>query len=371
MTRPFSFTSTIPAWLEPPPTDPGSIDPLGFLARAEKLADQLLPGVTVTTRRIRYLSFLCWAIEEAEGNTTEIDRWEVALSVGEHLRHRDETTECSYLGKRLLEQQELDSGAMVPGRLHVQTARLLYSGLLQSCGLCNESRDLTDLGRKIAREFGNEMPRSRPRQIFRCNTLPCISNPRRKERRWLQEALLEANPDAATRLATFRELGKRGWREVARHGPSWALATYLPRKHVQGPAAARHLNEAARLELQSMPLTRLFLHLYQHKGAIAGVLPRQSGFHAYRVREDSSGLLADVAAHLRRASLLGDPIPPLGLSALTDWLCEQHRLAKADAPWIDARWRPLRLGLQPKSGPNVHGYRLTAFTGLLRDLEMI
>jgi len=120
-----------------------------------------------------------------------------------------------------------------------------------------------------------------------------------------------------------------------------------------------------------MPLTRLFLYLYQHKGIIAGSLSRRSSFRAYRVREDSPGLLADVAAHLRRASSLGDEIPPLGLSALTEWLCQQHRLAKADAPWIDDRWRPLRLGLQPKSGPNVHGYRLTAFAGLLHDLEMI
>lgn len=338
----FAFTLTAPSWIEPPPTEPGSIDPLGYLARAERLAEQLLPGVTVATRRARYLSFLCWATRETRGKAREIDGWEVALSVGEYLRHGSEERVCSYLGSRLAQQRELEPGDHLPTRLQVQTSRLLYSGLLRSCSLCDESGALTDLGKRVADEFEKDMPGSRPRQVFRCKAMPCLSKIRGHERGWLRKALLESNDASKIRLATFRELGVTAWRAVERNGASGVLSKYLPRARAQSSATARLLHEAAKLELQSMPLTRLFLYLYQHTGIIRGSIPKESAFRAFRVREDPSELLADVAEHLRRASRLGAPIPPLGVQALAQELCELHRRAKPEAPWVDERWRVLR-----------------------------
>jgi hypothetical protein len=61
-----------PSWLpEPTPPDPaedppGSIDPLGTLADAERLAAILLPGFTVRMRRARLLTFAAVAAEVAE-----------------------------------------------------------------------------------------------------------------------------------------------------------------------------------------------------------------------------------------------------------------------------------------------------------------
>ena len=367
----FAFTLTAPSWVEPPPTESGSIDPLGYLAPAERLAEKLLPGVTVATRRARYLSFLCWATRETEGNAREIDRWEVALSVGEYLRHGSEGNECGFLGSRRVQQLALKGGDNLPTHLHVQTARLLYSGLLRSCCLCDESGSLTLLGERIADVFDKDMPGSRPRQVSRCEAMPCLSEIRGYERNGLLEALFKSNDESALRHATFRELGGRALRSAARNGASWVLSEYLPRVRAQKSEPARLLHEAAKLELQSMPLTRLFLYLYQHGGLIRGSIPRQSSFRAYRVREDSSGLLADVAAHLRKASLLGSPIPPIGVQALAQRLCELHRLAKPEAPWVDDRWKVLRPGLQPQRAPDVHGYRLTAFASILRDLEAL
>lgn len=306
----FTFTRKAPSWVEPPPTEPGSIDPLGYLAPAERIAEQLLPGVTVATRRIRYLSFLCWATRETGGDARKIDQWEVALSVGEHLRHGSEESECSYLGSRLAQQRDFEPGEPLPKHLQVQTSRLLYSGLLRSCSLCDESGELTDMGERIANEFDKDMPGSRPRQVFRCRAMPCLSDMRTYERRWLREAILESNDESILRRATFRELGIRALRGVERKGASWVLSAYLRRDRTDGNATARLLHEAAKLELQSMPLTRLFLYLYQHGGRIRGSIPRQSPFRSYQVREDSSMMLADVAAHLRKASSLGMHILP-------------------------------------------------------------
>ena len=366
-----TYTATIPVWLDPPPASQGSIDPLGYLAPAEKLADQLLPGVTVATRRARYLSFLCWAIRETGGNSAEIDRWEIALSVGEYLRHGSNTAECNYLGSQLVDRADLDPGDALPANLHVQTCRQLYSGLVRSCGLCDESRRLTKLGDKIANEFGKDMPRSRPRQVFRCEAMPCLSAIRGYEKGWLREALLESNDASGRRSATFREIGPRRWHAIATEGVSSVLSGYLSQNHAKQGTAARCLHEAAKLELQSMPLTRLFLYLYQRKGAMPRAMRRHSRFHAYSIPDGPERLLPAVAAHLRKASSLGASVPPLQTGALADWLCVQHRKTKPDAPWVNERWKALRLGLQPQRHPGVHEYRLTAFASLLRDLEVV
>ena len=80
------------------------------------------------------------------------------------------------------------------------------------------------------------------------------------------------------------------------------------------------------------------------------------------------GLLADVAAHLRRAAKLGGERVPLSLAKIKSHLLDRHQRAKPDGRWVDGSWQALRYGLAPQVSPDVHGYRLTAFASLLRDV---
>lgn len=368
-------STTIPYWVEPPPALPGSIDPLGYLAESDQTAEQLLPGMTVSTTRARYLSFLCWAIRETGNDSLEIDRWEIALSISEFLRHSSNKNVCTYLGVQLLQQRkpQLQPGDRIPSRLHVQTARILYSGLLVSCGLFDEKGDqLTKLGQRVANEFSKDMgPKTRPKQVFRCEGMPCLSQIRDREMDYLRQGLLENNDDAAKRLQTFKEVGVPQWREIRKNRVDWLLKKYLGRPNPLSKAPARLLHEAARLELQSMPLTGLFLYLYENNGLIRGSLPRATQFHPYRARKDPREMLADVAAHLRMASKLGSPLPKT-LPGLKIWMLRRHREdAKADAPWVDTNWQKLRHGLCPEQMPGVHAYRLLAFASLLSDIGMV
>jgi hypothetical protein len=54
------FEALLPRWLEALKLPPSSRDPLGFQANAERLANELLPGLTVFTSRIGYYGFLAW-----------------------------------------------------------------------------------------------------------------------------------------------------------------------------------------------------------------------------------------------------------------------------------------------------------------------
>ena len=84
--------------------------------------------------RARYLSFLCWAMDKTGNDSASIDRWEVALALGEHFRHGSDD-KCGFLGSRLIKSRNPARGDSTPRQLHVQTARVLYKGLLRSCGL--------------------------------------------------------------------------------------------------------------------------------------------------------------------------------------------------------------------------------------------
>ncbi len=206
---------SLPEWVEPAAGQDGSIDPLRFLAEADYIAERLLPGVTVVTTRIRYLSFLCWAIHRTQNSPNQIDRWEIALSIGEFTRHSSNNKrECKFLGSRLLKQKRdagnLRDGGSRPDRLHQQTARILYSGLLRSCDLIGRNGELSDLGKRLATQFDSDVgPNSLPARNGDCRTMPCLSNLGKYERRSLYDAFFGVNDDGARRRETLNELGKR------------------------------------------------------------------------------------------------------------------------------------------------------------------
>jgi hypothetical protein len=318
---------------------------------------------------MRYLSFLCWAIRKTDNDARAIDRWEVALSMGEHYLHAGKR--CAYLGSRLLQQRIFGGADPLPRRLHVQTARLLYSGLLRSCGLAHENGTLSDIGERIADDFGREMPRSMPKKYSDCFDMPCLSKIiiKTRETRLLRGGLLENGTDAERRKRTKLEIGPRGMRGIRRYGAAWLLKQYLLKPGIRSSEPARLLHTAARLELHAMPLTRLFLYIYQHDGRIVAKVASVSTCHPYRVREPVDEMLGDVVAHIRRAATLGELRLPHSVRGLKMWVLRRHREAKAEAPWVDEDWRVLRLGLHPQQPPGVHEYRLGAFASLLHDLE--
>jgi len=57
----------LPQWLEPFVLPSGSRDPLGLQAPAERLVNEVLPGLTVFTFRAGYYGFLAWAIRHVNG----------------------------------------------------------------------------------------------------------------------------------------------------------------------------------------------------------------------------------------------------------------------------------------------------------------
>jgi hypothetical protein len=358
-----------PRWVESPPSEPGSIDPLGYRIESDRIAEKLLPGVTVNTRRARYLSFLCWASDRFGLDPDETDRWEVALSVGEWLRHGSSRV-CSYRGIDRLSELTPRPGDPVKPRLLQQSARVLYSGLLSSAGFVDQSGALTDLGGKLAVEFGKAIgSKKRPKRVRGCAGLPCVSDLPNRECSLIAEGLFSETADALVRARTFKAIRRRLWRDARGDYAGSILRCHLGRIDPSNEVAAL-LRNAAVLELRALPLTRLFLYLYEHDGAILGDVPASARFRCYQVGAEPPGLLADVGAHLRRAAKMDrSEHIPLGKARLLDHLQFRHRQAKPDSPWVTENWQRLRLGLQPQNPPGVHGYRLDAFASLLQDIR--
>jgi len=364
----------LPLWVKAPMQIEGSIDPLGYSVESDALAALLLPGVTVQTSRARYLSFLCWAIQKCGNDQRAIDRWEIALSVGEHLRHGKDTS-CSFLGSGILNQRQYPLNDPLPRQLHVQSARLLYSGLARSCGLIQDNRGLSSTGAKLAKYFAHSVLASLPKKLSKCAGMPCLSEIGANEAKYLYRALFEDTKDGEARLATYKAVGKTGWRLVQKAGRKELLKQYLAPPS-SGDNSAAFLHEAAILELEALPLTRLFLELYNDR-TFTGVIPSKAPFNAFVIRTTRNGLLSDLAAHLRKAKNLGRDISnelqdPLTFSRVKASILQKHReVAKPDDPWVSDNWEQRRRGLMPSQPPDVHLYRLEAFSSLLADIGEI
>ncbi len=367
------MSSTMPSWVAPPPVEPGSLDPLGYQPEVESLANAILPGITVFTVRARYASFLCWAIAKSSGNPRLIDRLDVAMSMGEHLRHHGDQT-CSYLGVLLAAQAELRPSDPIPRRLHTPSARLRYMVLLRSGGLVTNDDVLTESGGALAKAFDRFCPRSVPKRIQSCSAMPCLNCMSDAERKLLWEALLgDATPAGQTRRRTLREVGKPLLREAYDRGAAPVLRTHLrqpPRSETE-----RTLHQAAVLECEALPSTELFYWLYRSGDHLRGTLP-PSGRLAVpyalpRPGEDMRGFRHAMANHFACAARYKRAPIPKGLESLKAFLLDRHYRAKADGPWVDRQWNQLRKGLARSSGSQLHGYRLSQFASLLADLGEI
>jgi hypothetical protein len=140
----------LPKWLIAEERPASSRDPLGLQAGAGKLADGLLPGLTVFTSRVGYFFFLPWVvryvnallgISAAERRET-INRIERALVLCETLHHGEEgLRHCYHQGQRsktgLLAQAA--ATASLPDRILKNQNNTgcynLYRNALLSCGV--------------------------------------------------------------------------------------------------------------------------------------------------------------------------------------------------------------------------------------------
>lgn len=177
------FASLLPHWLDPQKMPPGSRDPLGLQGHAERIANKLLPGLTVTTTRIGYYGFLCWAIQLVNGREPlhgvarreMLNRLERALVLCEFVHHGTEDDSCRVVGQRS-RTQVLTSGEggrfSLPNRIlknqNTSGALRLYATSLAEMGFVDEAPELavdgklpwvlTDLGRSLAQAFARRVP---------------------------------------------------------------------------------------------------------------------------------------------------------------------------------------------------------------------
>lgn len=182
------FADFLPTWLGPVSLPPGSRDPLGLQADAEALADELLPGLTVTTQRAGYYAFLCWAIAQADDRSDDqiapmkiIHQLERGLALVEFAYHSSKDASCAIIGSRsrsmildrVREQLARGHRVTIPERIvrdqHSAGCFRLYVSSCEALGLLEDRADarerdlpvsLTALGKRcadhFARRFGAE-----------------------------------------------------------------------------------------------------------------------------------------------------------------------------------------------------------------------
>ena len=171
----------LPQWLEPFVLPSGSRDPLGLQAPAERLVNEVLPGLTVFTSRAGYYGFLTWAIRSVNGLARDaipmlvsrhdvLNALERALALCEFVYHPIDDSSCRLIGQRskvrVLSSHEGDRFRVPESILKNQNSagsfRLFATSLL-SLGLVEEADELaadgllpfrlTSLGDELASEF--------------------------------------------------------------------------------------------------------------------------------------------------------------------------------------------------------------------------
>ena len=153
----------LPAWVEPDPLKSRAVDALGLQVTADRLADRLLPGLSVLTTRARYFTFMCWARQRVGKrlNESEIHRHEVALAITESCLSEADSQhhqDCSFVGKRNIEAYRADYQNRVPRdprSVYRVPAWRAYRASMAAIGLLNETADysLTSHGAQAAEFF--------------------------------------------------------------------------------------------------------------------------------------------------------------------------------------------------------------------------
>jgi hypothetical protein len=203
------FDKILPSWVESDPLRSRAVDALGLQAIADRLADRLLPGLSVLTTRARYLSFLCWARRKIGSDLNEraIHQWEVALALTEYRLHRpsegsddsesadDGAARCRFVGSRSIKQHfdrlvKRDLRREDPQEVYKAPAWRSYRPALVNLGLLEDGRQygLTAEGTRVANAFGNAVHYCRS-GICCLPESACLSGISKRERGLLRDRL--------------------------------------------------------------------------------------------------------------------------------------------------------------------------------------
>lgn len=150
----------MPSWVEPDPLRSRAIDALGLQTTADRIADDLVPGLSVLTTRARYFTVLSWARRACgpQHDEARIHRLEVALAIREAATSRstpEHADTCRYVGSRNLARRTEFAGSVPkdPRRVYRVPAWRAYRASMESLGLLDGHYGLTDDGDRAARAF--------------------------------------------------------------------------------------------------------------------------------------------------------------------------------------------------------------------------
>lgn len=380
-------------WILPDLGGERAVDALGLAGQADRLSDLLVPELSVTTTRARYFSFLCWAVDQAQGAAepiTAIHRLEGKLALDEAERHGElGSQECPGIVGRALARaylQRHDSRPAFPERLYVNTAFATYRPAMRALGLVTRARrpTLTIEGRRLAAAFSSASGRG-PK---------CLSEIPSTERKLLRSILglhhrqvHDEAPMAHRRKATLEALRTRF------AAADEAVGILERSARPSGGTVAGLLHRAFIWEHLSLGLGLAFGRLLYARrlGAVAGELRvARKGRHRGAALDRRSGEGEDAArfvvAHLRTAVKLN--APSLGLDPrpfevaaylvrdasprrFLDAVYGLHVDAKPDGPWIRLAGDRVHVLATAKQDAVVvapRSYRLDAFGQLCREV---
>jgi hypothetical protein len=386
-------------WVAADPDRERAVDALGLGAQADRIADYLLPGLSVQTRRARYLSFFCWAIKRTDSQRDQlkaIHRLEAELACEEAEGHRDEPPSAcpDVVGRQRARQHLLSHEWSYPQRpelLYKNMAFAAYRPLMRAVGLVLPGRRLALTSAGIA--LGAEYQKSRgakPR---------CLGGIGAKECTRLR-LLLGLDFRASQSLDASSTRRRATYVELASLIEKGAIPTDILQRYAEvstrASESAHALHRAFAWEVQSLGLTLAFAMLLD-AGAIGPVSKRlgkalsaASTWHGLRVLAPADdGAAAQVVALLRRAHRF--KLADLGLDRYPGMLVEQlvvkrdikgfligvlerHRQSKLGEAWVALEGGELRV-LTPKKNldlqPRARTYRLDAFAQLTADLGLV
>jgi hypothetical protein len=417
------LTGVLPNWVEADPLRSRATDALGLQVIADRLADRLLPGLSVLTTRARYFTFLCWARARVGRDHDErgIHRWEVVLALAEATLSDDDPEHgerCAFVGSRKVKGIPHDRAPPDPRQVYKVPAWRAYRASMIALGLIQGAPrfSLTEVGAYAAKRFQAAV-RARGTPIRPLPERACLSRVSGYERRLLRDLLgiahrgpIGANvTDARTRRAAFAREVKWIFRRD-RLSPETVLPRYegLQAKRLDEPGATLRvaaiwerlslgLNtlftvwvqaiEAGRSEAAERKLARLLasrvptgeladVDLTDHERALATAVA--SLRHAVHRHDDLAGrgvVLPGAEWFALARDLVGKRLPLRARVADTfERLLARHLVAKGDDAWVRRNGDVLELSREPGKGWTVparvrlHAYRMSAFHSLAHDL---
>jgi hypothetical protein len=411
--------------VEADPLRSRATDALGLQRVADGLADRLLPGLSVLTRRARYFSFLCWARNETgQGyNERAIHRWEVALALTEQGLSEgsaEHSAECNFVGSRnVVRVVPKDRVPSDPRTVYKTPAWRAYRPAMIALGLVDEGSGfgLTDIGSAASSAFWKAVhPRTKPIQPL--PIAACLSHVSPEERRLLREALgfslrgeldLESGVPKVRRAAFIREV--RG--KFDRLSPETVLPQYEDGRSPRLVEPARTLRAAAVWEWLCLGLNALFIAWVRAIQAgprsalehtvtdlLSGQWTRPALGQIVLTDPDQEPAVGSAIAALRHAIRLHDRIADCELMLNDEEAFEiartligsgqskrvrvertfqkllgRHCSAKGDEAWVQPGLsgklelaRDAGQGWTVPSVARLHPYRMDAFDQLARDL---